>query len=124
MAQKEQQEVVADFCEGRFNTLVATCIAEEGLDIGQVDLIVSFDASTSPIRNIQRAGRTGRSRSGRVVLLIAAGSEESKFLASNATAAKVKRILSGSKQFKMNKDNPRMIISMQNTMLGFESLLS
>ena len=43
------------------------------MDIGQVDLIVSFDASTSPIRNIQRAGRTGRKRSGRVVLLVSAG---------------------------------------------------
>ena len=52
---------------------MATCIAEEGLDIGQVDLIVSFDASTSPIRNIQRAGRTGRKRSGRVVLLVSKG---------------------------------------------------
>ena len=59
--------------QGQFNILVATCIAEEGLDIGQVDLIVSFDASTSPIRNIQRAGRTGRKRSGRVVLLVAEG---------------------------------------------------
>lgn len=48
--QKQQQEVVRRFRNGEFNVLVATCIAEEGLDIGEVDLIVSFDALTSPVR--------------------------------------------------------------------------
>ena len=36
MKQKEQKQVLADFCAGNFNVLVATCIAEEGLDIPQV----------------------------------------------------------------------------------------
>jgi ERCC4-related helicase len=44
--QKEQQATIASFFKGEFNCLVATCIAEEGLDIGEVDLIVSFDALT------------------------------------------------------------------------------
>ena len=48
-------------------------IGEEGLDIGEVDLIVNFDTLKSPIRMIQRVGRTGRRRSGRVVCLIAEG---------------------------------------------------
>lgn len=48
--QKEQQEIVHRFREGELNILVATCIAEEGLDIGEVDLIVSYDALTSPVR--------------------------------------------------------------------------
>ncbi len=29
--------MLADFREGKFNTLVATCIGEEGLDIPQVN---------------------------------------------------------------------------------------
>ena len=44
-------------------------IGEEGLDIGSVDLIINFDCVRSPIRNLQRIGRTGRSRDGRVVWL-------------------------------------------------------
>jgi len=32
--------------------LIATCIAEEGLDIGEVDLIVCYDGGFSPIRSI------------------------------------------------------------------------
>lgn len=42
-----------------YNTLVSTCVGEEGLDIGEVDLIICFDAQKSPIRLIQRMGRTG-----------------------------------------------------------------
>ncbi len=35
MKQAEQKKVLADFRAGKFNTLVATCIAEEGLDIAE-----------------------------------------------------------------------------------------
>ena len=35
ISQKEQRQVLADFRAGAFNTLVATCIGEEGLDICQ-----------------------------------------------------------------------------------------
>jgi Fanconi anemia group M protein len=47
-----------DFRDGGYNTLVSTCVGEEGLDIGDVDLIVCFDAHKSPIRLVQRMGRT------------------------------------------------------------------
>lgn len=40
MKQSEQKKVLADFCEGKFNVLVATCIAEEGLDIPQVQAML------------------------------------------------------------------------------------
>ena len=56
-----------------YNVLVATCVAEEGLDIGLVDLVVSFEATASPIRMVQRMGRTGRKRVGRVVMLVSKG---------------------------------------------------
>lgn len=58
--------MVKAFFAGEFNCLVATCIGEEGLDIGEVDLIVSFDALSSPVRMVQRMGRTGRKRAGKV----------------------------------------------------------
>merc|ERR1712085_227496 len=76
MNQKQQQRVLEQFNQGIFNVLVCTCVGEEGLDIGEVDLIVNFDVMKSPIRSIQRSGRTGRMRDGRVVCLIAEGQEE------------------------------------------------
>ncbi|XP_025026229.1 Fanconi anemia group M protein isoform X2 [Python bivittatus] len=74
--QKEQLEVVKRFREGGYNTLVSTCVGEEGLDIGEVDLIICFDAQKSPIRLVQRMGRTGRKRQGRIVVILSEGREE------------------------------------------------
>ncbi|XP_060031561.1 Fanconi anemia group M protein isoform X2 [Erinaceus europaeus] len=74
--QKEQLEVVKQFRSGGYNTLVSTCVGEEGLDIGEVDLIVCFDAQKSPIRLVQRMGRTGRRRQGRIVVILTEGREE------------------------------------------------
>ena len=45
----------------------------------QVDMVVCYDAHASPIRDMQRCGRTGRHRSGRVVQLLALGKEEVDF---------------------------------------------
>ena len=64
-----------EFREGGYNTLVCTCVGEEGLDIGDVDLIVCYDAHKSPIRLVQRMGRTGRKRQGRIVMLVTEGKE-------------------------------------------------
>lgn len=47
-----------------------------GLDIGEVDLIVCYDAPKSPVRLTQRMGRTGRKREGRIVILVTEGREE------------------------------------------------
>ena len=51
--------------------VVATAVAEEGLDISEVDLVVFYEAVPSEIRAIQRRGKTGRKRDGRVVVLVA-----------------------------------------------------
>ncbi|KAF4526683.1 hypothetical protein B566_EDAN010112, partial [Ephemera danica] len=57
---KPMSFVMRDFRSGDFNTLISTSVGEEGLDIGEVDLIVCMDANKSPIRLMQRMGRTGR----------------------------------------------------------------
>lgn len=79
MKQKEQEQVVQDFKSGKFNVLVATSIGEEGLDIGEVDLIVNYEAVKNSVRMLQRIGRTGRKRNGRVVVLMSEGSEENNW---------------------------------------------
>lgn len=44
-----------------------------------MDLIVCFDSDASPIRNIQRMGRTGRHKPGRVVYIMSQGKEEESY---------------------------------------------
>ena len=70
MSQGEQSSVLREFRDGRFPVLVASSVAEEGLDVPDVDLVVFFESVPSEIRAIQRRGRTGRSSLGRVVLLL------------------------------------------------------
>ncbi|CAH0474759.1 unnamed protein product [Peronospora belbahrii] len=108
-SQKVQQEIVRRFRLGEFNVLVATCIAEEGLDIGEVDLIVSFDALTSPVRMIQRMGRTGRKRVGRVIILVTEGDEEKKLARSASAAKTVSRALTTFKSKFTYSRCPRML---------------
>jgi len=70
LSQKEQLSILSDFKAGVYNTLVCTSVGEEGLDIPSVDLVVFYDAVPSEIRAIQRRGRTGRFKVGRVVVLL------------------------------------------------------
>ncbi|MGA7475620.1 MAG: DEAD/DEAH box helicase [Thermoplasmata archaeon] len=70
MNQKEQGRILTGFREGRFPILVASSVAEEGLDVPDVDLVVFFESVPSEIRAIQRRGRTGRSSLGRVTVLL------------------------------------------------------
>ena len=76
MSQKEQAQMLESFREGHFPVLVATSVAEEGLDIPNVDLVVFFEAIPSEIRTIQRRGRTGRNAVGRVVVLLTQGTRD------------------------------------------------
>ena len=84
MTQKEQKAVLQAFRDLKVNTLVATCIGEEGLDIPEVDLVVCLDVSSSPTRGVQRTGRMGRHRAGSVVHILAKGGEERKFTQAEA----------------------------------------
>jgi ERCC4-related helicase len=70
MSQKDQARVLAGFRAGQFPVLVASSVAEEGLDVPDVDLVVFFESVPSEIRAIQRRGRTGRSSVGRVAVLL------------------------------------------------------
>ncbi|MFB6091050.1 MAG: ERCC4 domain-containing protein, partial [Halobellus sp.] len=71
MTQTEQQETLDAFRNGEFEVLVSTSVAEEGLDVPEVDLVLFFEPVPTAIRSIQRKGRTGRQAEGRVVVLLA-----------------------------------------------------
>src|SRR5918994_19923 len=69
MKQDEQAAVLESFRNSDFDVLVATSIAEEGLDIPEVDLVIFYEPISSEIRYIQRRGRAGRKSSGSVIIL-------------------------------------------------------
>ncbi|MFX1409330.1 MAG: DEAD/DEAH box helicase [Promethearchaeota archaeon] len=71
LTQKEQVNLLEDFKKGIYNTLIGTSVAEEGLDIAECDLVVFYDVVPSAIRHIQRRGRTGRKKEGKVFILMA-----------------------------------------------------
>ncbi|KAK5857518.1 hypothetical protein PBY51_010758 [Eleginops maclovinus] len=108
--QKEQLEVMSRFRQGGFNTLVSTCVGEEGLDIGEVDLIVCFDAQKNPIRLVQRMGRTGRKRQGRIVVILAEGREDRTYNQSQSNKRSVDKSIIGNRNgFHMYPNSPRML---------------
>lgn len=71
LSQKKQIALLEEFREGKYNALVASSVAEEGLDIPSVDLVIFYEPVPSEIRLIQRRGRTGRKAKGRVIILMA-----------------------------------------------------
>lgn len=76
LSQKEQGALLDRFRQGEINCLVATSVAEEGLDIPSTDLVVFYEPIPDVIRTIQRRGRTGRSHEGRAVVLVSLGTRD------------------------------------------------
>ncbi len=76
MTQKEQVGLLEEFKDGTYNTIIGTSVAEEGLDIAECDVVVFYDVVPSAIRSIQRRGRTGRRKEGKVFVLIAEGTRD------------------------------------------------
>ncbi|RMZ86737.1 hypothetical protein DV736_g6037, partial [Chaetothyriales sp. CBS 134916] len=110
MNQKTQLDIVEKFKSGVYNTLVATSIGEEGLDIGEVDLIVCYDSSSSPIRMLQRMGRTGRKRAGRIEVLLMRGKEENNFYKAKDNYQKMQELIESGTEFSFREDkSPRIV---------------
>lgn len=76
LTQKEQKEIIKSFKIGEYDVLLSTSVAEEGIDIPAVDLVILYEPVPSEVRMIQRRGRTGRKRSGRVKVLITNGTRD------------------------------------------------
>ena len=76
LTQKEQKEIIKAFKIGEYDVLLSTSVAEEGIDIPAVDLVILYEPVPSEVRMIQRRGRTGRKHSGRVKVLITNGTRD------------------------------------------------
>lgn len=45
-------KIIQKFKNNEINVLVSTSIGEEGLDIGEVDVIICYDSQSSPLRMV------------------------------------------------------------------------
>ncbi len=79
LSQRKQAEILQKFRAGDYNVLIATSVGEEGIDIPATDLVIFYEPVPSEIRSIQRKGRTGRARAGRVVVLMAKGTRDEAY---------------------------------------------
>jgi len=76
LTQTEQKNIIKSFKVGTYDVLLSTSVAEEGIDIPAVDLVILYEPVPSEVRMIQRRGRTGRKDSGKMKVLIAKGTRD------------------------------------------------
>ncbi len=94
LKQKDQANIIEEFRNGNTNVLVATSIAEEGLDIPSVDLVIFYEPVPSEIRYIQRKGRTGRKVVGKTIILATRDTYDTIYLyVSDRKVKKMKNIM-------------------------------
>ena len=79
LTQKEQKEIIKNFRKGLYQVMISTSVAEEGIDIPSVDLVILYEPVPSEIRMIQRRGRTGRKTEGRMIILITKGTRDESY---------------------------------------------
>jgi ATP-dependent RNA helicase RhlE len=60
--QREREQALRGFRDGRFEVLVATDIAARGLDILDVSHVINYDVPQHPEDYVHRIGRTGRAQ--------------------------------------------------------------
>ncbi len=97
VTQKKQLETLKEFEEGRYNIIVGTSITEEGLDIkGGLSIAIFFDQAPSGIRRIQRTGRVGRLKTGKIIHLVTKNTrDQAYYWKSQKDETKMKNIVSG-----------------------------
>ena len=57
MTQNEQERVIKRFQTGEKNLLLATSVAEEGLDISDCNYVIRYDMMGNEISSVQSRGR-------------------------------------------------------------------
>lgn len=79
LSSKQQMTILNHFKEGIVNVLVATSVAEQGLDIIDSDLVLFYDCVPDQIRAHQRRNRTVKQRLGKVIILITKDTIDEKY---------------------------------------------
>ncbi|WP_041737468.1 DEAD/DEAH box helicase [Desulfurobacterium thermolithotrophum] len=72
LSQRQRENVMKAFKEGKVKTLVATDVAARGIDIKDVGLVINYELPENPESYVHRIGRTGRAgREGTAISLVA-----------------------------------------------------
>jgi ATP-dependent RNA helicase RhlE len=91
--QKEREEALKGFRNGRYEVLVATDIASRGLDIADVSHVINFDVPQHPEDYIHRIGRTGRAEhSGDAMTLMVAADASAVYAIERFISQKILRV--------------------------------
>lgn len=115
-SQNEQIRILNEFRRNNINILIATSVAEEGLDIPNVDAIIFYEPVPSEIRLIQRRGRTGRFCNGRCYILMTTGTVDVPFhIVSCRKENDMKYVLTEAKQLELSKGLNRRSINFSPT---------
>lgn len=97
--QKEQKKIIEEFSNGKTNVICATSIAEEGLDIPEVNTVIFYEPVSSAIRSIQRRGRTARLAKGKLIVLITKDTKDNfAYYASRSREKKMERSIKSIKE--------------------------
>ncbi|KAG0001849.1 Dicer-like protein 1 [Entomortierella chlamydospora] len=84
MSMREQNDIISNFRNNDYNLLIATSVAEEGLDVQPCNFVMRFDPTPSTTSYIQSKGRA-RKKDSRYVIM-----QESESIAEEATFEKIK----------------------------------
>src|ERR1017187_3406479 len=91
--QKEREEALKGFRNGRYEVLVATDIASRGPDIADVSHVINYDVPQHPEDYIHRIGRTGRAEhSGDAMTLMVAADASHVYAIERFISQKVPRV--------------------------------
>ena len=62
LSQKERNQIMQNFRDGKLAILVATDVAARGIDVSDVDAVINYDVPSENEHYTHRIGRTGRAR--------------------------------------------------------------
>jgi Fanconi anemia group M protein len=99
LSQREQISVIRDYEADIYNCLITSPVGEEGLHIPSADIAIFYEPVPSEIRTIQRRGRVGRTKVGKVIFLLTKGTRDEGYY---WTARRKERLMQ------------RILIKMQN----------
>ncbi|XP_071090165.1 interferon-induced helicase C domain-containing protein 1-like [Haliotis cracherodii] len=114
MTQNEQDKVISKFKSGEVKLIVATSVAEEGLDIPECNIVVKYNHVGNEITTLQTRGRSRKA--GGTSVLLGSGKTHQKEMLNLARAAMMERAVKKILQMPFDQVDGR-ISSLQNETL-------